>query len=149
MLSLCRSWCPCTRPARGWHSNSTHSIAMGPSCCCWRTLGLKVRFCFAYTACRTILQWLCKWCSPVKASQALRCARASKIWMLSTSICALNAAIQNQSTWGVILCPRGCRTSCPGVFQPTFSRGWGSPRWMVNFTRVFYCCAFPLSRRKG
>lgn len=37
-------------------------------CCCWGTPRLKVRFCFACTVCWSVLQWLCKCCSPLKAS---------------------------------------------------------------------------------
>lgn len=47
------------------------------------------------------------------------CARASKIWMLSASIQALNAATQDQSVSEVVLyLPQGLQTSCPGGFLP-------------------------------
>lgn len=110
--------------------------SMGPSCCFWRTLRSKGKFCFAFTVCWSILQWLWKWCSP---SQALKCGRAPKIWMLPTSIQALNAAIQDQSIWEVVLYPRGCRPPVLG-YSNQHSAGAGAHRW--------YPCAFPLPAGK-
>lgn len=64
------------------------------------------------------------------------CAGAFKIWVLSTSIPALNAAIADQSIWGVVLYPRGCTPPVLG-YSNQHSAGAGIHRC---FTTVPFLC---------